>query len=133
MFSFVAFAGLLIYLDEIWGLLELDSLTRKCLLAMDFDNRFAAGPEQCTARWNICRGSMHLTRKASQPVGGPIGEIGMIQTLETIIGEYPFFQGIDQKHVDSIAECAGNARFEKGQLVFHEGDPADRFYLIREG
>jgi CRP/FNR family transcriptional regulator, cyclic AMP receptor protein len=57
----------------------------------------------------------------------------MIETLELGVGEHPFLQGIHQKHVESIAECARNARFEQGQLIFHEGDPAEQFYLIREG
>ena len=29
--------------------------------------------------------------------------------------------------------CASNVRFEPGTFIFHEGEDADRFYLIREG
>ncbi len=57
----------------------------------------------------------------------------MIQTKEAIIVEHPFFQGMDKKHLESMAECAENARFEAGQIIFHEGDPAEQFYLIQEG
>ena len=46
---------------------------------------------------------------------------------------YPFFEGMEEKHVESIAGCARSVLFEQGQVIFHEGDPADQFYLIREG
>jgi CRP-like cAMP-binding protein len=57
----------------------------------------------------------------------------MIHTLELVVREHPFFQGLDGRHVHLIAGCAKNVRFEEGQVVFREGDPADNFYLIREG
>jgi CRP/FNR family transcriptional regulator, cyclic AMP receptor protein len=57
----------------------------------------------------------------------------MIHTLETIVREQPFFRGMEEQHIELIAGCAMNVRFEKGHVIFHEGDPADHFYLIREG
>jgi CRP-like cAMP-binding protein len=32
-----------------------------------------------------------------------------------------------------VCGCAKNARFTAGQYLFHEGEPADWFYLIRHG
>jgi len=57
----------------------------------------------------------------------------MIQTLEAIVGEHPFFKGLAARHIQLIVGCAKNVRFEAGKIVFHEGDPADQFYFIREG
>jgi CRP-like cAMP-binding protein len=57
----------------------------------------------------------------------------MIHTLEPVIREHPFFQGLEDRHVRLIVGCAKNVRFEQGQVVFRESDPADSFYLIREG
>jgi CRP/FNR family transcriptional regulator, cyclic AMP receptor protein len=57
----------------------------------------------------------------------------MIQTLERIIGEHPFFHGMEEHHLKFIAACAKNVRFEEGQVIFHEGDEANQFYFIREG
>jgi len=57
----------------------------------------------------------------------------MIHTLEPILREHPFFQGMEDRHIQLIAGCSMNVRFEAGQVIFHEGDPADHFYLIREG
>jgi len=57
----------------------------------------------------------------------------MIQTLEGIVGQHPFFKGMENRHVQLIAGCAKNVRFDEGEIIFREGDPADQFYFIREG
>ena len=57
----------------------------------------------------------------------------MIHTLEVVLRQHPFFQGMEDKHVELIAGCARNVRFDEGHVIFREGDPADHFYLIREG
>jgi CRP-like cAMP-binding protein len=57
----------------------------------------------------------------------------MIETLEPIIREHPFFKGLDARYIAIIVGCAKNERFEVGEVIAREGDPADRFYLIREG
>ena len=57
----------------------------------------------------------------------------MIETLEKIIGEHPFFKGMAEKHIQFIASCARNVRYDEGQVIFREGDPADQFYFVREG
>ncbi len=57
----------------------------------------------------------------------------MIQTLEPIIREHPFFQGLAQQHIEIIVGCAKNVRFEEGEVIFREGDPADQFFFIRKG
>ena len=57
----------------------------------------------------------------------------MLQTLEPIIVDHPFFHGLDERHISTIVGCAKNVRFEEGQVIFREGDQADQFYFIREG
>ena len=57
----------------------------------------------------------------------------MIQTLEGIVSEHPFFTGLEERHIQLIVGCAKNVRFDEGEIVFHEGDPAEQFYFIREG
>ncbi len=57
----------------------------------------------------------------------------MIHTLEPILREHPFFHGMPDSYIQLIAGCSTNVRFEAGDIIFHEGDPADHFYLIREG
>ena len=58
----------------------------------------------------------------------------MIQhDLEPIIRAHPFFKGLEERHMQLIVGCAKNVRFEEGTPIFHQGDPADNFYLVREG
>lgn len=55
------------------------------------------------------------------------------ENLGRIIDEHPFFQGIDDRLRALLVGCAANERFEAGQFLFHEGDAADKFYLLRAG
>ncbi|MDR3539164.1 MAG: cyclic nucleotide-binding domain-containing protein [Acetobacteraceae bacterium] len=56
-----------------------------------------------------------------------------MEGLERIVLEHPFFAGLEAKLGPVITGCARNHRFDPGQYLFHEGDPADEFYLIRHG
>jgi CRP-like cAMP-binding protein len=56
-----------------------------------------------------------------------------MQTLETLLGETPFFKGLDSDYVRLIAGCASNVRFNARDYVFREGDESNQFYLIRHG
>ena len=53
--------------------------------------------------------------------------------LEEILRSQPFFAGFPDDHIALISGCARNHRFEAGQYLFHEGDPADEFFLVRRG
>jgi CRP/FNR family cyclic AMP-dependent transcriptional regulator len=56
-----------------------------------------------------------------------------METLERIIAEHPFFADLDPVFINLLVGCASNVRFKKGDYIFREGDPANTFYLIREG
>jgi len=56
-----------------------------------------------------------------------------LQTLEPILRQQLFFEGMQERHIELITGCAKNVRFPEGQYIFREGDPADQFYLIRNG
>jgi CRP/FNR family transcriptional regulator, cyclic AMP receptor protein len=56
-----------------------------------------------------------------------------MEGLERIIREHPFFHGMQDSFCDLVCGCAKNTRFAAGQYLFHEGEPADWFYLIRHG
>lgn len=57
----------------------------------------------------------------------------MIETVERLIAEHPFFHGMREQHLQFITGCARNVRFEEGEVIFREGDEANQFYFIREG
>lgn len=56
-----------------------------------------------------------------------------MQSLAALLAEHPFFRGLDPQYLELLAGCGSNVRFEAGQTIFHEGEPADTFYLIRHG
>ncbi len=56
-----------------------------------------------------------------------------MEGLERIVKEHPFFAGMQNAFCDMVCGCARNVRFEAGQYLFHEGEPADWFYLLRHG
>ena len=53
--------------------------------------------------------------------------------LGSVLAKHPFFAGLDPETLNVLAGCAANVRFNPGQYLFREGDPADRFYVIRFG
>jgi CRP-like cAMP-binding protein len=53
--------------------------------------------------------------------------------LQVNLSTHPFFVDLPAHHLEILAGCASNVRFEAGNFIFHEGEEADRFYLIREG
>lgn len=56
-----------------------------------------------------------------------------MHTMQDIIADHPFFEGLDPRLIELAAGCAQNARFEPGQYLFREGESADRFYTLRHG
>lgn len=56
-----------------------------------------------------------------------------MEGLERILREHPFFAGLGDASTDLVCGCAKNVRFEAGQYLFHEGEAADQFYLLRHG
>ncbi|HUO97325.1 MAG TPA: cyclic nucleotide-binding domain-containing protein [Rhizomicrobium sp.] len=56
-----------------------------------------------------------------------------MEGLERIVREHPFFSGMKEEQTAILAGCAKNVRFEAGQYLFHEGEPADQLYLLRSG
>jgi CRP-like cAMP-binding protein/Zn-dependent protease len=49
------------------------------------------------------------------------------------LASLPFFRGLDPLELDRIAARLVTRRFPAGQTVMSEGDPGDRYYLVREG
>jgi CRP-like cAMP-binding protein len=56
-----------------------------------------------------------------------------VEGLDRILMQHPFFAGLEPEIVQLVAGCGRNLRFEAGQYLFHEGEPANEFYLIRHG
>jgi CRP/FNR family transcriptional regulator, cyclic AMP receptor protein len=56
-----------------------------------------------------------------------------VAKIEAAIRTHPFLEGLSPYHYRMLSDCAMEARFAAGELIFREGDPANQFYLIRTG
>jgi len=56
-----------------------------------------------------------------------------METLEPILAKHPFLKGLEPRHLKILVGCASNVRFNAGHFLFHEGEEANEFYMIREG
>jgi CRP/FNR family transcriptional regulator, cyclic AMP receptor protein len=56
-----------------------------------------------------------------------------MEGLERIVLAHPFFAGFEKELGPVVSGCARNHRFNAGQYLAHEGEPANEFFLIRHG
>jgi CRP-like cAMP-binding protein len=56
-----------------------------------------------------------------------------VQTVDQVIEESHALQALAPEHRRTLAGCASNCVFESGATIMREGDPANAFYIIREG
>ncbi|MGO9954452.1 MAG: cyclic nucleotide-binding domain-containing protein [Solirubrobacteraceae bacterium] len=56
-----------------------------------------------------------------------------MQSLDELITASPVFAGLPADDLALIAACGTNERVGAGIYLLREGDPADRFYLVRHG
>ena len=56
-----------------------------------------------------------------------------MESLEPILAGHPFFRDLAAPHLALLVGCASNVRFAAGEFIFHAGEAADRFFLVRDG
>jgi CRP/FNR family transcriptional regulator, cyclic AMP receptor protein len=56
-----------------------------------------------------------------------------VRRIEELIAENPVLAGMPPDHLELIAGCARNVRFDTGDMIMREGAPADRFFFLRSG
>ena len=56
-----------------------------------------------------------------------------MENLERILSEHPFFHDLPPEYLKIVVGCASNVRFEPEEVVYREGDAANKFFLVREG
>lgn len=56
-----------------------------------------------------------------------------IAGIDTLLKEHPFFEGMEPNSQKVLAGCAANERIAAGEVIFREGDPATKMYLVRHG
>ena len=55
------------------------------------------------------------------------------EPMATRVALHPFLAGLSKTEFALLTDCAMVVRFGRGQVIFREGDPANRFYLIEIG
>jgi len=56
-----------------------------------------------------------------------------MHTLESILQQHPFFEGLNPAYLKLLVGCAQNTRFQAGSSLFRTGEEAGQFYLLRQG
>jgi len=55
------------------------------------------------------------------------------RTIRDLLGAHDFFAQMTPEHLDLIAGCGRNEVFPADAVIAHEGDPAERFFVVRTG
>jgi len=63
----------------------------------------------------------------------PVHDNASVASIENIIKNHPFLEGLSPHQYRILSDCAMKTRFATDEVIFREGDPANRFYLIQKG
>jgi CRP/FNR family cyclic AMP-dependent transcriptional regulator len=55
------------------------------------------------------------------------------ESIATRVALHPFLAGMNHTQLVLLTDCAIATHFKPGQVIFREGEPANRFYLIETG
>lgn len=55
------------------------------------------------------------------------------ESIADLLSRVPLFSDLGFEDLERVASVAVNRSFEKGVRVFHEGDPSDSCYIVRDG
>jgi CRP-like cAMP-binding protein len=56
-----------------------------------------------------------------------------MKTISDILNEHPFFRGLSPDYLQLIAGCGIIRHFDEGAVIAREGEPANNFYVLRQG
>ena len=56
-----------------------------------------------------------------------------MKTLESIVTSHPFVSTMKREHLDLLCKNASEMSLKSGDIIFRQGDPANRFFLIESG
>lgn len=58
---------------------------------------------------------------------------GAIRAVDKTLLAHPFVFGMSRQDIGLLADCATMVHFSNGAVIFHEGENADRVFLIEKG
>src|SRR5215204_4608258 len=88
---------------------------------------------------NCCKATRHRSARArnstcmkTEPPNPIEQHKAKFQQLRARIASHPFLKGMPADQLATLAIYSMESSFTAGQSIFHEGDIANRFYLIEE-
>ena len=57
----------------------------------------------------------------------------ILREIRDLLAAHPLFTGLENEYLDLVAGCGRNVHVREGAWLFREGDPADTFFVVREG
>lgn len=73
-----------------------------------------------------------MVKAKSQSKKPPVKETES-ESMETRVALHPFLAGMDRTQLALLIDCAMSAHFKPGEIILHEGEMANRSYLIESG
>jgi CRP/FNR family cyclic AMP-dependent transcriptional regulator len=70
---------------------------------------------------------MNANTKSEEPI------VSALDPMELEIRNHPFLKDLSPHQYRILADSAMQSHFRKGEVIFRQGDPANRFYLIQHG
>ncbi|MDH5354752.1 MAG: cyclic nucleotide-binding domain-containing protein [Gammaproteobacteria bacterium] len=55
------------------------------------------------------------------------------QSINDYLSSHPFFDKLDEDFLQFVSNSATELQLKKGDILFRQGELADKFYLLREG
>jgi CRP-like cAMP-binding protein len=56
-----------------------------------------------------------------------------MQSIENYLSAHSFFSGLEDDFMKFLSDSARETRIKEGDVLFRQGKPADKFYLLRRG
>ncbi len=56
-----------------------------------------------------------------------------MQKIKSFISTHPIFKGLSKSYLELILASSSEARFGPGDMIFREGEMANKFYIILQG
>jgi CRP-like cAMP-binding protein len=56
-----------------------------------------------------------------------------MESLENALAQHPFLARLDRRYLRQLIDLASEKNFAAQQMIFHEGQPANEFYLVCQG
>jgi CRP/FNR family transcriptional regulator, cyclic AMP receptor protein len=74
-----------------------------------------------------------LFRFCQEPVSAALQQRLCYGMRENDAQSHPFLRGLSDENLQRLADASMYCQFEPGEVIFREGEPANRFYLIHSG